>query len=131
MKKIHKADELKNAILELEAKKIVSEEALKKQFHETLEVFKPANIVKNTVSEVSASPQFRHNFLNLALGLGAGYISNKIATGKKAGLLARTAGTALQFGVTSLIAKNKANEEKVAHKRGGLLSRILSGNKKS
>ncbi len=41
MKKIHKADELKSAILELEAKKIVSEEALKKQFHQTLESFKP------------------------------------------------------------------------------------------
>lgn len=126
MKKIHKAEELKSAILELEAKKLVTEEALKKQFHETLEVFKPANIVKNTVSEVSASPQFRHNFLNLALGLGAGYISNKIATGKKAGLLAKTAGTALQFGVTSLIAKNKANEEKVGHKKGSLLQRIFS-----
>jgi hypothetical protein len=131
MKKIHKADELKSAILELEAKKIVTEEALKKQFHETLEIFKPANVVKNTVSEVAASPQFRHNFLNLALGLGAGYISNKIATGKKAGILARTAGTALQFGVTSLIAKNKANEEKVGQKRGSLLSRIFSGNKSS
>ena len=126
MKKIQKADELKNAILELEAKKIVSEEALKRQFHETIEIFKPANIVKNTVSEVSASPQFRHNILNLALGLGAGYISNKIATGKKAGLLARTAGTALQFGVTSLIAKNKANDENVGHKKGSLLKRIFS-----
>ena len=126
MKKIHTAEELKGAILELEAKKIVTEEALRKQFHETLETFKPSNIVKNTVSEVSASPQFRHNFLNLALGLGAGYISKKIATGKKAGLLAKTAGTALQFGISSLIAKNKANEEEVGHKKGSLLSRIFS-----
>jgi hypothetical protein len=126
MKKIHKSEELKSAILELEAKKIVTEEAMKRQFHETIEIFKPANIVKNTVSEVSASPQFRHNILNLALGLGAGYISNKIATGKKAGLLARTAGTALQFGVTSLIAKNKANEDNVGYKKGSLLKRIFS-----
>jgi hypothetical protein len=126
MKKIHTAEELKGAILELEAKKIVTEEALRKQFHATLETFKPSNIVKNTVSEVSASPQFRHNFLNLALGLGAGYISKKIATGKKAGLLAKTAGTALQFGIASLIAKNKANEEEVGHKKGSLLSRIFS-----
>ncbi len=126
MKKIHTAEELKNAILELEAKKIVTEEALKRQFHETLETFKPANIVKNTVSEVSASPQFRHNILNLALGLGAGYVTNKIAVGKKAGLFARTLGTALQFGVASLVAKNKANEESVSHKKGSLLKRIFS-----
>ncbi len=130
MKKIHKASELKDAILELEAKKIVSEEALKKQFHQTIESFKPGNILKNTVSEVTASPLFKHNILNLALGLGAGYLTKKVAVGRKAGLLARTVGTALQFGVTSLIAKNKANEEKVSHKRGNLLSRIFSGNKK-
>lgn len=131
MKKIHKADELKSAILELEAKKIVSEEALKKQFHQTLESFKPGNILKNTVSEVTAAPQFKHNILNLALGLGAGYLTKKVAVGRKAGLLARTVGTVLQFGVTSLIAKNKANEEKVGHKPGNLFTRIFSGNKTS
>src|SRR5215212_6937137 len=126
MKKIHKAEDLKNAILELEAKKIVTEEAMKRQFHETIETFKPSNILKNTVSEVSASPQFKNNILNLALGLGAGYVTKKIATGKKAGLLAKTMGTALQFGVASFVAKNKANEEQVGHKKGGLLSRIFS-----
>ncbi len=126
MKKIHKAEDLKNAIQELEAKKIVTEDAMKKQFHETIEIFKPSNILKNTVSEVSASPQFKHNILNLALGLGAGYLTRKVAVGRKAGLLARTVGTALQFGVTSLIAKNKANEEKVSDKKGGLLNRIFS-----
>ena len=126
MKKIHKAEELKNAILELEAKKIVEEEAMKRQFHETLETFKPSNILKNTVSEVSASPQFKNNILNLALGLGAGFVTKKIATGKKTGLLAKSVGTALQFGVASLIAKNKANEEEVGHKKGGLLRRIFS-----
>ena len=126
MKKIHKAEELKSAILELEAKKIVTEEAMKRQFHETLETFKPSNVLKNTVSEVAASPQFKHNLLNLALGLGAGYITNKVAAGKKAGLLARTIGTALQFGVTSLVVKNKANEQELSHKKGNLLSRIFS-----
>ena len=126
MKKIYKAEELKNAILELEAKKTVTEEAMKRQFHETLEIFKPSNIVKNTVSEVSASPQFRHNFFNLALGLASGYVTNKIATGKKAGLLAKSLGTALQFGVTSLVTKNKANEKEVRSKKGSLLQRIFS-----
>ena len=94
MKKIHKVEDLQSAILELEAKKNRDEEALKKQFHETVETFKPSNILKNTVSEVSASPQFKNNLLNLALGLGAGYITKKIAVGKKAGLLAKTMGTA-------------------------------------
>ena len=129
MSRINSSKELKDRIIELEARKIIAEEALKRQFHETLEDFKPANILKNTVTEVSASPQFRHNILNLALGLGAGYISNKIVAGKKAGILAKSLGTALQFGVTSLVAKNKDSDQKISHKKGGLLKRIFSGNK--
>lgn len=126
MKKVHQASELKKAILELEAKKVIEEEALKRQLHETVQILKPSNILKNTVSEVAASPKFKHNLLNLALGLGAGFVTKKIATGKKTGLLAKSLGTALQFGVASLIAKNKANEETVGNKKGSLLKRIFS-----
>lgn len=129
MKKIHKAEDLRQAIIHLENKKVLTEEALKNQFHETVTSFKPSNILKNTVSEVAASPKFKHNILNLVLGIGAGYITNKVAVGRKAGLLARTLGTALQFGVSSLIVKNKANEETLSHKRGGLLQRIFSSSK--
>jgi len=125
MKKIYKAEDLKSAILELEARKLVEEEALNKQFHDTLQTFKPSSILKNTVSEVAAAPQFKHNILNLVLGLGAGYISKKVAVGKNAGLLARSLGTALQFGITSLVAKNQANENEVGHKKGNLLQRLF------
>jgi len=130
MKNIRKAEDLKEAIKELEAKKLITEEALKRQFHETVDDFKPVNILKNTVSEVTAAPQFKHNILNLVVGLGAGYLTRRIAVGKKAGLLAKTIGTVLQFGVTTLVAKNKANEEIAGEKKGGLLSRILSGSRK-
>ncbi len=129
MKDIHKSSQLKDAILELESKKIVAEEALKRQFHETVEGFKPSNILKNTAKEVTASPQFRHNILNVALGLGAGYLSKKVIVGREAGLLKIILGSALQFGVTTLVAKNKESDESVKHKRGGLLKRIFSGTK--
>ena len=74
MRKIKNADELKDVIAELEKKKDIDEAAMKYQFQETYESYKPANILKNTLSEVSASPKFRHNLLNVALGLGAGYL---------------------------------------------------------
>ena len=125
MKKIQNSEELKNAIIELERKKNVEEAAIKYEFKQTYETFKPANILKNTVSEVAASPKFRHNILNIAIGLGAGYLSKKIVVGRSAGLLKRTLGTALQFGVASLVAKRDgtAGEPK---KRGGLFKRIFS-----
>src|SRR5687767_12655482 len=98
MKKIHNAAELKRRILELESQKIVDEQAMKAQFHETYEQFKPANILKNTVKEVASSPKFKQNLLNIALGLGTGFLSKKLVVGKNSGLLKKTLGTALQFG---------------------------------
>ena len=124
MKKIHNSEDLKNAIIELERKRNVEEAAIKYQFKETCETLKPANILKNTVSEVAASPKFRHNILNIAIGLGAGYLSKKVVVGRSAGLLKRTLGTALQFGVASLVAKREDADGTA--KRGGLFKRIFS-----
>ena len=126
MDKIHNTDDLKQAIKILESKKDVDESALKNQFNETYETFKPANILKNTLAEVSSSPKFKHHLLNIALGLGAGYLSRKLVIGRSAGLLKRVVGTALQFGVTSLIAKKGMENDPQTKKKGGLLKRILS-----
>lgn len=126
MKKINSTEDLKEVIAELEKKKEMDEAAMKYQFQETYETYKPANILKNTLSEVSASPKFRHNLLNVALGLGAGYLSRRLMVGRQAGLLKRVIGTAVQFGVTSLIAKKGADEDLSSGKKGGLLKRIFS-----
>lgn len=126
MKNIHTTSDLKRAIQDLERKQDMEELSLKNQFHETIESFKPSNILKNTVSEVAASPSFKHNLLNVVVGLGAGYLSKKLVVGKEAGLLKKGLGTALQFAVTSLVAKNKENDLEESHKKGGLLQRIFS-----
>ena len=126
-KKIHNAEELKSAIEELERKKDIEETAIKVEFKEVYQTYRPANILKNTISEVAAAPKFRHNLLNIAIGLGAGYLSQKLVVGRSAGLLKRVVGTALQFGVTSLVAKRGENENGTdPKKRGGLLRRIFS-----
>ena len=125
MKKIKSAEDLKEVIAELERKKEMDEAAMKYQFQETYETYKPANILKNTLSEVSASPKFRHNLLNVALGLGAGYLSRRLMVGRQAGLLKRIVGTAVQFGVTTLIAR-KGADDPASSKKGGLLKRIFS-----
>jgi hypothetical protein len=126
--KIHNTEELKSAIAALEAKKTNDEVAIKNEFQGMYETYKPANILKNTLMEVSAAPKFRHNLLNVALGLGAGYLSQKLVIGRSAGLLKRIAGTALQFGVTSLIAKRGIQTEDGSYpvKKGGIIKRIFS-----
>lgn len=126
MKGIKSGEELKAKIAELEKQKDVEEAAIKYEFKETYETYKPANILKNTLAEVSASPTFKHNLLNVALGLGAGYLSKKLVVGRSAGLFKRVIGTALQFGVTSLVAKKGTEDDPQAKKRGSLLKRIFS-----
>ena len=128
MKKIHNSRDLKQAIAELEVKKDAEELILKNQFRETYTTYKPANILKNTIQEVSASPQFRHNLLNIAIGLGAGYLSKKLVIGKSAGLLKKAAGTALQYGITAFVAKKAHDVEEYnkTKKKTGFLRKIFS-----
>lgn len=126
IKAIKTGDDLKSAIAALEKRKEVEEAEIKYELKETYETYKPANILKNTLVEVSSSPKFKHNLLNIALGLGAGYLSRKLVIGRSAGLLKRIVGTALQFGVTSLIAKKGTENDPQTTKKGGLLKRIFS-----
>jgi len=48
MKKIRNAGELKQAISELEKKKVLDEAELKYEFTQFRETYKPSNIIKNT-----------------------------------------------------------------------------------
>jgi hypothetical protein len=124
--KINNAEELKNAISELEKKKDLEEAAIKYQFQETYESYRPANILKNTIAEVSESPKFRHNLLNVVIGLGAGYLSQKLVVGRSAGIVKRVLGTALQYGVTTFIAKKGNAENGTPPKGKSLFKRIFS-----
>src|ERR1700693_3443401 len=109
--KIHSASELDMAIKRLERKKLLLEENLKDDFHTLLQSLKPTNILKNTIHEVQESPELKHNLFKVALGLGAGYFSRKLVVGKSAGIVKRALGAALQYGITSLVAKKNGKEE--------------------
>ena len=128
MKKISNADELKRAIEELQLKKDAEELILSNHFKAVYNTYKPVNIIKNTIEEVSASPTFRMNLLNVAIGLGAGYLSKRLVVGRSVGLLKRIAGTALQYGVTALVAKKagEVEDDIDRNNRGGLFKRIFS-----
>lgn len=122
--------DLAAAIKRLERKRMLMEEDLKDHFHIVLEDLKPANILKNTLHEVQESTPLKSNLLKIALGLGAGYFSRKLVVGKSAGLVKKALGTALQFGITQLVARknNDGDENNFGSrpKKKGLLKRILS-----
>jgi len=116
------------AIKRLERKKLLLEENLKDDFHTLLQSLKPTNILKNTIHEVQESPELKHNLLKVVLGLGAGYFSRKLVVGKSAGIVKKALGAALQYGITSFVAKKNGKEEEsgLYSKKKNLFKRILS-----
>jgi hypothetical protein len=126
--KINNISELDTAIKRLERKKLLLEENLKDDFHTLLQSLKPTNILKNTIHEVQESPELKHNLLKVVLGLGAGYFSRKLVVGKSAGIVKKALGAALQYGITSFVAKKNGKEEEsgLYSKKKNLFKRILS-----
>jgi hypothetical protein len=126
--KINNISELDTAIKRLERKKLLLEENLKDDFHTLLQSLKPTNILKNTIHEVQESPELKHNLLKVVLGLGAGYFSRKLIVGKSAGIVKKALGAALQYGITSFVAKKNGKEEEsgLYSKKKNLFKRILS-----
>ena len=126
--RINNISELDMAIKRLERKKLLLEENLKDDFHTLLQSLKPTNILKNTIHEVQESPELKHNLLKVVLGLGAGYFSRKLVVGKSAGIVKKALGAALQYGITSFVAKKNGKEEEsgLYSKKKNLFKRILS-----
>lgn len=52
--------------------------ALKHQFHLTVESISPFNFIKNTLHEMTASPDVKTDLLNGVAGLASDYLANKV-----------------------------------------------------
>ncbi|MDY0102709.1 MAG: hypothetical protein RBS07_07195 [Lentimicrobium sp.] len=122
MSKRSYATELQEAIQFLEEEQAFKLQLLKEDFQQAYESLKPANLIKNTLKEVSASPYLINNLLIATVGLAAGYVSKKAITGRSHNILIRSLGVMLQFGITNLIAFNP----KVIKSFGNFISHHIS-----
>jgi hypothetical protein len=104
MKKIKGTTRLEEKILALEALQSEQKFQVFEQFVKTVESLKPANIIKETLKEVS--PFFIDNIIGVAVGLASGYVSKKIIVGDSVNKFKRLFGYVLQFGVSNMIAQN-------------------------
>lgn len=97
---------LKNAIQSLQYRQIENGQRLEEDFFVVVERLKPANLIRNAMGNIAATPNLVDNILGGALGLVSGYLSKKIAIGGSGGIIKKLLGTILQFGVTSVVATN-------------------------
>lgn len=114
--------QIQQAILDLKNRKAIQEEILLHEIRETFENIKPLNLLKNTIRQVAASPDFRSNLLKGAVGIGTGMLSQNIIMNGAAGIGKKILGNALKFGIATLVAKNA---EKIKSAGSGFISKLF------
>ena len=106
MQNITSSVELKNAIQILEIEQAVNGQLLKEQLYQTCESLKPANILKNTLKDITSSPNLIDNILGTAIGLVTGYFSRKIVIGTSGNIFRKLFGSIVQVGVTDVVSQH-------------------------
>lgn len=92
MQHITTTEELKDAIRQLEEKKVAQKELLKEEFFLTRQKLKPANLVRNTFSQVFTGSNLFRTILITSAGLTAAYFSKKYFRGLTGRILKKILG---------------------------------------
>ena len=104
--KIRTKSDLLKAIQILDEERKEHEIGLKEQFKRFSESVTPINIIKSSLKSFSITPELTNGLLGTTVGLATGYVSKKIFVGASNNPLKRLLGTALMYGVTSIVSRN-------------------------
>jgi len=102
---IKNSTDLKAAILALESKERRQKQELVVNFKDFKESLTPINLLKSTFNKVKESPGITGSIVKASVGLGVGMLSKKLLLGKSPGFFRKIIGSAIQMGVTGLVAK--------------------------
>ncbi len=109
MRKISSVADLKDAISELEFNKAVHRRMLKDSFNNTVESVKPGNIFRN-ITGAFTNPGLLLNILPAAVGMGIGFITNKVTHGMvgrgRRSRLKKVLITLAMYGLSRALVKN-------------------------
>jgi hypothetical protein len=103
---INNIHDLDMAIATLESRKTVQEKLLRNQFNETVESFKPKNLIKAAYKNATENGGTGGLLLKAAGGIGAGLLGNNLLAGRGASLISKIAGTAINAGAVDTVINN-------------------------
>jgi len=109
MAKISSSEELKQRIAELELRKVKQKAEIKEHFHGMVESIKPKNLIRVGLQSISEAPALRQNLINSLTSLVTGWLARKLAVPKNDTIIKKTAGAAIQYGVTRFMATKGDN----------------------
>ena len=106
MGRISSEMELKNEIQVLELEQAYLGQQLKDQVYIVAEIFRPGNLLKSTLRELSSTSGLTDSLAGTAMGLVSGLITKKIAIGTSHNLIRKFAGVIVQLVVTKFVAQH-------------------------
>ena len=109
MAKISSSEELKQKIAELELRKVRQKAEIKEHFHNMVESVKPKNLIRVGLQSISEAPALKQNLINSVTSLVTGWLARKLAVPKNDTIIKKTAGAAIQYGVTRFMATKGDN----------------------
>ena len=99
--------ELKAAIAALEQKRVIQEAIIKKQYRDTIDHYKPGNLIKSAFKNVMDPGETGSTLLKAAGSIGAGFLAKNLVFGGPAtSLVGKIASNAIKLGATSGIFNN-------------------------
>lgn len=106
MAKQSAVDSLKESIRLLEIRQAEEGQILKEQFKITYESLKPVNLIKNSLKEITGSAEVKNGLFETIVSIVSGYLTKKVMVKSGSNPFMKILGVLLQFGVTSVVAKN-------------------------
>jgi hypothetical protein len=106
MAKQKPVDALRESIRLLEIRQEKEGSELKEHLKITFEGLKPANIIRHSLKELTSQSELKGNLLDTITTLLTGYVTHKILSGKNKNIFRRLLAVVLEFGVSSLVARN-------------------------
>ena len=121
--------DLDAAIAEMERKKVIQEAILKNQYHQTVEHYKPKNLIKSAFKNALEPGETGNTILKTIGGLGAGLLAKNLVFGAGATtVLGKIASNAIKAGATTAVIKNK---DKIAAWGISIYKNLFSKSKKT
>jgi hypothetical protein len=118
----NETEALKAAIMALENQSAEEFVALKEQFNVSLELFRPVNLIKSALQEVTTSPDMKDAVVNSLTGITAGFFTKKLFVGSSTNPLKQMFGTIIQFATASIVSKHVVDIRTIGH---NIVSRLL------
>jgi hypothetical protein len=105
MEKQYTAESLRDEIHALEIRQSEEGRLVKEQLLISYENLKPINILKSIVKDVYSSDNYTQDFMEIVAGMTSGFVTKKLIIGRSENPLLKLIGLAVQFGMTTLVAK--------------------------